>query len=114
MIFGGKSKALWKLHDDLRERGIPANECLVVDLSRLPGYFISEARGVPPKCLLVDVFPGEYLAIFVNDGFWEYMEMYSAGDEPMPSSTSTVRIGPVGKSIAHDVLALLEEKRRKS
>jgi hypothetical protein len=69
---------------------------------------------VPPKCLLVDVSPGNYLAIFIRGGFWEYMEMHSAGDEPMPSKMSIDRIGPVGKSVAHDLLALLNQKREET
>jgi hypothetical protein len=111
-MFGGKTKLLWQLHDELRERGLSAEECLVVDLSRKSGYFISKDRGLPPKCLLVDAGPGEYLAFFAKGGHWEYMEMYAAGDEPLPSNLTTEKFSPVGNSIAHDVLSLLKQKRQ--
>jgi len=110
-MFGSKTKLLWRLHDELRERGVPADECLVVNMSRLPGYFVGENRGVPQNFLLVDVNPNNYLAIFVSGEYWEYMEMYSAGDRPLPSKMNTEIIGLVGKSIAQDVLALLRQKQ---
>ncbi len=109
-MFGSRTRQLWKLHDELKEKGMADNACLVVDLSRLPGYFISKHRGVPPKCLLVDVSPGQHLAIFVRGGFWEFMEMHSSGGEPMPTKTSPDRIAPKDNSIAHDVLALIRQK----
>jgi hypothetical protein len=68
-MFGTKKKLLWKLHDELRERGVPADECLVADLSRLPGYFVSKNRGVPHNCLLVDVNLGGFIAGWLSGGF---------------------------------------------
>lgn len=108
-MFGSRTRQLWKLHDELRERGLLKDACLVVDLSLLPGYFIAESRGVPEKCVLVDVAANTHLAIFVSDGNWEYILMNSAGGEPLPSEMRPSRLGPVGKSIAHDVLALVRQ-----
>lgn len=112
-MFGGKKKALWKLHDSLRARGFDDLDPRVVDLSRLPAYSKVAAHGIPAVGLSVDLGFRLQLIFFIVGSQWGYATIKLTeefGGFEVGNSVN-FNFGPSQRDITYDAIALVEKLR---
>ncbi len=115
-MFGGKKKALWKLHDSLRSLGHNELDPRVVDLSRLPGYARVAERGIPPLGLSVDLGFRLQLIFFITGSQWGYATIKLTEEFGGFELGNTVNLdfSPSRRDITYDAIALVEKLRADS